>query len=99
LDNLNIRHYFSAIVSADDVVESKPHPEVFLKAAYLLGVDPSACVVFEDAPKGVEAAARAGMKSVAITTLHAEHEFKGLDNILFFTPDYTVSDMRELLKH
>lgn len=98
LDNLNIRHYFSAIVSADDVVESKPHPEVFLKAAHQLGVDPSACIVFEDAPKGVEAAARAGMKSVAITTLHAEHEFKGLNNILFFTPDYTVSDMRALLK-
>lgn len=98
LDNLNIRHYFSAIVSADDVAESKPHPEVFLKAAHLLEVDPSACIVFEDAPKGVEAAARAGMKSVALTTLHADHEFKGLDNILFFAPDYTIPDMQALLK-
>jgi len=98
LDNLNIRHFFSAIVSADDVVESKPHPEVFLKGAYLLGVDPAQCIVFEDAPKGVEAAARAGMKSVAITTLHAGHEFKGLSNILFFAQDYTGSAMQALLK-
>jgi len=98
LDNLNIRPYFSAIVSADDVVESKPHPEVFLKAAHLLGADPASCIVFEDAPKGVEAAARAGMKSVAITTLHAPHEFKGLGNILFFAPDYTTPDMSGLLK-
>jgi len=99
LDNLNIRPYFSAIVSADDVVESKPHPEVFLKAAHLLGADPASCIVFEDAPKGVEAAARAGMKSVAITTLHAPHEFKGLDNILFFAPDYSTPDMSGLLKN
>src|SRR4051812_11949223 len=56
LDNLDIRKLFSAIVSADDVTTSKPHPETFLKAASLLGVDPVDCIVFEDAPKGVEAA-------------------------------------------
>ncbi len=89
LDNLNIRHYFEAVVSADDVTVSKPHPEVFLKGAQLLHVDPSACVVFEDAPKGVEAAHRAGMKAVAITTLHTPKEFNDLPNILFFIKDYT----------
>lgn len=99
LDNLNLRHYFSAVVSADDVVESKPHPEVFIKAARLLGADPASCIVFEDAPKGVEAAARAGMKSVALTTLHAEHEFQGLSNILFFTPDYMDPNLAALLEN
>jgi beta-phosphoglucomutase family hydrolase len=89
LDNLDIRHYFEAIVSADDVTVSKPHPEVFLKGAQLLHVDPSTCVVFEDAPKGVEAAHRAGMKAVAITTLHTPEEFHNLPNILFFIKDYT----------
>src|SRR5882757_675962 len=50
LDNLSIRHYFQAIVSADDVTISKPHPETFLKAAALLGIAPPGCLVFEDAP-------------------------------------------------
>jgi beta-phosphoglucomutase len=89
LDNLNIRHYFGAIVSAHDVIESKPHPEVFLKAAKLLDVDPSNCIVFEDAPKGVEAARNAGMKSVVLTTMHSREEFKHPEDVLLFLTDYT----------
>ena len=70
LDNLNIRHYFKAIVSADDVELSKPHPETFLKAAQLLGAAIEDCLVFEDVPKGAEAAANAGMKAVVILAAH-----------------------------
>src|SRR6187402_45766 len=51
LDNLNIRKYFPVVVSAHDVLESKPHPEVFLKVADQLQVKPEDCIVFEDAPK------------------------------------------------
>lgn len=89
LDNLNVRSYFDAIVSADDVVESKPHPETFLKGAQLLKVQPSDCVVFEDAPKGVEAAQNAGMRCVVLTTMHEEEEFKPYSNIIKFVKDYT----------
>lgn len=89
IDNLNLRRYFGAVVSADDVVVSKPDPEVFLKAAALLGVSPQACVVFEDAPKGVEAALRAGMDCVVLTTVHGEAEFKQYPNVLWFVKDYT----------
>jgi beta-phosphoglucomutase len=88
LDTLHIRHYFQAIVSAEDVLNSKPDPETYLKAAELLAVNPSDCLVFEDAPKGVEAAQRAGIQSVAITTLHSPEEFSGLTNILMFVKDY-----------
>lgn len=88
VDNLKIRHYFDAIISADDVDKSKPHPQTYLKAASLLKVDPSSCVVFEDAPKGVEAARNAGMKAVVLTTMHSEHEFAEYDNILMFINDY-----------
>jgi beta-phosphoglucomutase len=97
LDNLHIRHYFKTIVSADDVVLSKPHPEVFLKAASQMNVQPARCVVFEDAPKGVEAAANAGMACVAITTMHAESEFEDRSNILFFVRDYTDPRLNSLL--
>ena len=88
LDNLNIRHYFKAIVSADDVVLSKPHPETFLKAAQLLNVQPTDCIVFEDVPKGAEAAANAGMKAVVITTTHEPGEFNHLQNVLHFAGDF-----------
>lgn len=88
LDGLNIRHYIDAVVSADDVSISKPHPETFLKCAEQLGVAPEHCIVFEDSPKGVEAAAAAGMKAVVITTMHEEHEFAAYSNIIRFIQDY-----------
>ena len=90
LDNLHIRHYFKSIITANDVNTSKPHPEVFLKAATELGADPASCVVFEDAPKGVEAAANAGMKAVVLTTMHTREEFSDYDNIITFVPDYNT---------
>lgn len=97
LDNLNLRHYFSAIVSADDVTISKPHPETYLKAAALLNVPPEKCLVFEDAPKGVEAALNAGMQAVAITTLHTPDEFYRYNNIIAFIKDYTDPAIEQLL--
>ena len=88
LDGLNIRHYFSAIVSADDVTNSKPDPETYLKCAERLNVDPSDCIVFEDVPKGVESAERAGMKSVVITLLHTKEEFSEFKNVICFMEDF-----------
>lgn len=97
LDNLNIRHYFEYIVSGDDVKNSKPHPETYLKGADLLQVEPASCIVFEDAPKGVEAALNAGMKCVVITSMHQENEFSEYNNILMFVEDYTDPRLTELL--
>jgi len=96
LDNLSIRHYFKAIVSADDVIISKPHPETFLKAAAQLGVPPASCLVFEDAPKGVEAALNAGMNCVVVTTMHAKEEFHDYPNIVRYIADYTDPSLDEL---
>jgi beta-phosphoglucomutase len=96
LDQLDIRKYFSAIVSADDVQVSKPDPETFLKAAGLLNTGPAACLVFEDAPKGVEAADRAGMPCVVLTTMHSRYEFPASDFIIEFIEDYTDPFIRSL---
>ncbi|WPV00602.1 HAD family phosphatase [Mucilaginibacter sp. cycad4] len=98
LDNLNIRHYFKAIVSADDVVLSKPHPETFLKAAKLLNTLPTDCIVFEDVPKGAEAAANAGMKAVVLTTTHQQDEFEALQNVIHFANDFTDSFIKGLVQ-
>lgn len=97
LDGLNLRKYFGTIVSADHVSLSKPHPETFLKAAHLLGAAPADCLVFEDVPKGVEAAARAGMAAVVLTTTHPESDFAGLPNVRHFAPDFTDAFFQELL--
>lgn len=98
VDNLQIRHYFEAIISADDVETSKPHPETFLKAAEALGAKPEDCIVFEDAPKGVEAARNAGMKCVVLTTAHEAEDFAEYDNVLFFVKDYRDEEVLGMLK-
>jgi beta-phosphoglucomutase len=61
--------YFDARVAAEDVTIGKPDPEVFLTAAATLGIAPSRCIVVEDAPAGIEAARRAGMKCIGVTTV------------------------------
>lgn len=89
LDNTNTRKYFEAIVSADHVKQSKPHPETFIKCANDLKVAPSECIVFEDTPKGVECAQNANMKAIVILTGHEKDEFKSFQNILHFMDDYS----------
>jgi len=64
---LNLASFLDAVVSAEDVTRGKPDPEVFLTAAARLGVPPSRCIVVEDAAAGVEAARRAGMRSVGVS--------------------------------
>ena len=88
LDGLNIRSYFDALISADEVENSKPDPETFTKAAEALGFHPNECVVFEDNPKGVEAARNAGMKAVVITSMHQSNEFSKYDNVIAFKEDF-----------
>lgn len=96
LDNLNIRHYFPVIIGQDDVRASKPDPEVFLKAAKRMNLLPEDCLVFEDAPKGIEAAKRAGIDAVAITSFHTPHELKN-DNVIATISDYSDAALKALI--
>lgn len=90
LDNLELRPYFEAIVTADNVAISKPDPEVYLACAKALRTAPERCLVFEDAPKGVEAALNAGMKAVVVlSTLHGEADFVQYPNVVRMIHDYT----------
>jgi beta-phosphoglucomutase len=86
---LDIQSRFQAVVGAHQVSHGKPHPETFLKAAELLGVSPSSCIVFEDALPGVEAAAAAGMNCVAVTTTNAPEAFAGFDNVIMTIDDFS----------
>ncbi len=97
LDKLDLRRYLSAIVGADDVQLSKPHPETWLKLAAELNTPPEQCIVFEDAPKGVEAALAAGMKAVAITGHFSANDFGKYENILQIVPALNMLNIDELL--
>lgn len=66
LQIVGISDWFEEVVTADDVAEGKPAPDIFLKAAKLLGVHPTKCLALEDAPAGILAAQRAGMQVIAI---------------------------------
>ncbi len=98
LDGLHLRKYFKSIISADDVAISKPDPETFIKCADQLKAIYEHCVVFEDSPKGVEAALRAGMQAVVIKTYHTIDEFSHLPNILMAVDDYTDPVLQSLFK-
>ncbi|MFC8197072.1 HAD family hydrolase [Streptomyces sp. NPDC060006] len=72
------------LIAADDITRGKPDPEPFLLAARQLGVDPARCVVFEDAPAGLQAGRAAGMTTVALATTHRAAEL---------TADVVVDDL------
>lgn len=97
LDELDLRRHFDAVVGAADVARGKPHPDVFLKAAEKLGVAPADCIVFEDAPMGVEAARRAGMKTIVIATTLPAEAFREFDNVVRIVAHYEELDIGELL--
>jgi HAD superfamily hydrolase (TIGR01509 family) len=86
--NMQIEHYFKAIISANDVVKSKPAPETFLKCANALNIDPSKCLVFEDTPKGVECALNAGMDCIVVIGEHQADEFTQYKNVIHCIKDY-----------
>jgi beta-phosphoglucomutase len=77
LGNMPLREYFSAVVDGQQVVRPKPDPEIYLRVAGLLAVDPGNCVVFEDSHSGIAAARAAGMRVVGLRTTHKE--FKNID--------------------
>ena len=98
LDNLHLRPLFRAVIDAKLVTKGKPDPEVFLKVAEGLALAPEQCLVFEDSPTGAEAARRAGMPAIILTTTHTQEEFRPFDNVLQLVRDYAGLRPAELLK-
>ncbi|MEM8514236.1 beta-phosphoglucomutase family hydrolase [Massilia sp. MP_M2] len=98
LDEMDLQRKFDAVVvGAVDVPRGKPHPDVFLKAAERCAVVPAQCIVFEDAPLGVEAARRAGMRAVVLTTTLPAEAFAEFENVIAIVNDFTQLDVEALL--
>ena len=87
LERLRLERRPEVIVGGDEGIAGKPKPDLFLEAARRLGVPPAQCIVFEDAPFGIEAARRAGMRAVAICTTHDADELAG-PHVLAQVRDY-----------
>jgi len=66
IEVIGFENYFDIVITADDIINHKPHPETFLKCAELMGVKPQDCVVFEDGILGMNAAAEAGMMVIDV---------------------------------
>ncbi|MES1162337.1 MAG: HAD family phosphatase, partial [Rhizobacter sp.] len=88
--------WVDTVTSPADGLRGKPHPDIFLEAARRLGIAPADCIVFEDAPLGVEAARRAGMHAVALTTSLPAEAFAAYDNLLAIAPDLSPIDLQAL---
>jgi beta-phosphoglucomutase family hydrolase len=98
LDGLDLRKYFAAVTTAADITNGKPNPEIFLKSAEKLGVEPQNCLVFEDAVGGFEAAQRAGMQSIGIATVNSVEEILALASVREAHADFLDINPQELIE-
>lgn len=101
LEMTKVAHLVQAVVSMEDTRRGKPDPEVFLLAAQRLGVDPSRCVVIEDAPVGVQAAKAGGMRAIGVTCVghHPKEKLEaaGADLVVATLEHVAVNQIQSLL--
>jgi beta-phosphoglucomutase-like phosphatase (HAD superfamily) len=90
LNELKVFQRFAVTVSSDDVVHAKPAPDIFLKAASDIGIEPSRALVIEDSLIGIASAKAAGMRVAGLSTTHTEAELAAAD--------YVVRDFLHLME-
>lgn len=97
LDRTHTRRLFDAFIGDEDVHRSKPDPETFILAAGKLDASPGQCIVFEDSPKGVEAAQQANMKAVVVLTGKKAADFASFPNVIKTVRDFKNLSVQELI--
>ncbi|MCR5887791.1 HAD-IA family hydrolase [Hymenobacter sp. J193] len=98
LDHLHLRSYFDVIVGKADVPNGKPHADTFAVAARKLGVPPEQCVVFEDALLGEQAAYRARMRCIGVSTTLKPGQFQAPLTVIKDFTELTPEQVLELLE-
>jgi len=93
---LGLQAYFRVLLSADAISHPKPDPEIYLKTADKLGVNPAACAVFEDSFVGIEAAKRAGMKCIAIASTFSAEELRRETNADLIVSSFEAVSLQTL---
>lgn len=98
LDGLDLRQFFDAVTTAEEVKNGKPNPDIFLKSAEKVSVIPTNCIVFEDAINGFEAAHRANMKSIGIATVNSIEDILQLDSVVEARDNFIDFNPQTLVK-
>ncbi|NLC66812.1 MAG: HAD family phosphatase [Clostridium sp.] len=100
VDKFNLRDKFDYIITGTEVEKGKPNPEIFLKAAKNLNVDPLNCIVFEDTKNGVEAANRANMKVIGyLDKKHSIQDLSEADKVVYSLKDVDAKMISGLLEN
>ena len=97
VEKLGLHGLFAASVTAEDVSHGKPHPEVFLKCAAALGLPPSDCVVFEDAPAGVAAACAGGIRVIGVLSNRTLEQLPGAARYIHSFAEISPATLSEVL--
>ena len=97
LSTLSIKDYFDVIITAAEVKNGKPAPDVFLIAAEKLNIKVDNCLVIEDAPVGITAARKAGMKVIALRTTHCNVDLLDADMVVQDLSSVNINDILKLL--
>ncbi|WP_045688342.1 HAD family hydrolase [Hymenobacter sp. AT01-02] len=98
IDHLDLRRYFDVIVGTDDVDKGKPHADTYSRTCEKLGIPPERCLVFEDAIMGEQAAYKAGMRCVALTTSIKAEKFQAPLHVMKDFTEITPAQVLELLE-
>ena len=99
LELLGIQKFFDEVITAEDVEKHKPNPDIFLKAAAKLNIEPKGCIVIEDAINGIEAAHKAGMKVVGkVTSIFNESDLSIADLVINDFSELSIEKLKQLLK-
>lgn len=93
IGNLNLGDFLESKLASEDVSKHKPDPEVYLKSASLLGVEPQRCLVFEDSFSGASAGLNAGMRVVGVLSSHSKEDLPKCD---LYIKDYTELDLNQI---
>lgn len=97
LDLLEIKSFFQALVTADEIKNHKPAPDTVLEAAKKLNIQPEECVVIEDAGNGIDAAKNANMKTIALLTkYHSLDELKHADLVIKDFSELNIEKIKKL---
>lgn len=95
LSKIDIREKLGSILASEDVKKHKPDPEVYLKSAANLGVNPDQCLVFEDSFSGISAALNAGMRVVGVLSSHTKEELPPCN---LYIDDYTDLSYQKIIQ-